>query len=1377
MEQDFVPFQQGIAGPPARAPRKEDLLQDADDSSSSEEEQQDGDLSVDKGVIVTSGRYHRVINTNDYVKHMGGKFKEKGRQYEKETAVISKHYDHRDAPASKDIGFKTGHNLVRADREAPVVVVTPDLSSVYSQAEPFMVGSFSKPSVYLEWQLNSQNPALKIRVTTAPGVTPKREATCCVPVAAMQRSAVDGEVECRVHFGHNPKIRQEVYSVPSAKELQERVPRDGLMLVEVKVWQTITDLTEARYLTGPVPCAVSWQGLSLRELAVLRDKVTRGQILDEFEQMVHVFSSSRHWQIYRRWEAEAADAGLHLKEWVEKAIQLTAKHGEMWHYQLQLKDRSRFHSAFASNMKLDKLQPPRNLVVDWLAELNSRGNIVGTPKAHRLYSYAVTKSTTVYSSASVMSLQLRLAVERSRQLQRQILQSSFRTNEFDIVGTFHIHPARPGVYVVDLRVPDGRLLNHDRTLRVKADTKLEMAVKALELSMLKEGRADEGDLEDAATLHFEGIVTEDIFGSGTELTAIVEGTALDPYIELVDGVELRVKVELKDDPTPTDRHHAAIKEIEAGVARDKGVDFPQIILRAPRSIVETDSLAREMTDDLRGKVVGVSTAFSLNGNQAEAVRNATESTSGVTAIWGPPGTGKTWNMAAIAYAHISVGKQLGGERRRPVLACAPTNIAVDALMSHFLDGTLKKGKRDNSNLVVVRYKGSLLRQDRRKAEPDEDEEGDVAMLDEGLESDESESDESDDESVEDSGAAESGHEALGAAHDLVKLDKREKREKRRQDREEKRRAAKLREAVWDLADEVNPFQRGEPHAEYGFYVQRQNKIVEWADSEAHPLREAARTFLDLKQRTRTSQGAWALGQNQLRDMRARLDEAEDQLTAYFLQHVVDIVFSTNSSSVHGILRDWYRPKVLLSDELATCSIPDGATPVGGFKEHIEHWTMAGDHQQQKPVVASKGRNEWSDILHKSLFEWTVELKLIDNFFVKLRIQHRMHPQLSDPLSIWYKDDDGNALLQDHESTSNRSDIWDRLNSFLSNLGAACFQGRRRLCIDVSGFNDDGELIKSEKQGTSFTNEFEADVVATLIQGLLNYKSTPEHPLPGRDLTQADFLVLSPYKAQCHLIRQKFFRNGINTKGGLVTCTSTRAIQGGDGEIVISSMTRTNPDKANDVGFLAEDGLQCVANSRAKKALICVGNFIAWMEYQQDPGRGGRKKGVKQGIFDVDNGACSKFGQLLRHIRSHGDIIDYGNFSSWVRGAIPLSNAALNRLRTAGGPAGISADGRAPQSFFSLADAQRNKKKHPKPPPPPPPKKADNEPVEDVEPVPKPEGKKKRGRGGRGGAAKKKKEAQAGGSAAPAADEDAEMGDGGDGGGDGPPGGDAGATAS
>ncbi|KAI7151138.1 hypothetical protein KC316_g15364, partial [Hortaea werneckii] len=778
--------------------------------------------------------------------------------------------------------------------------------------EPYNVGSFAQPTVYYKWQLSSQNPGLQIRITTAPSVVSKREAICCVPLAAIKRLHDDNgnlKVHCSIRFGHDPVIRKDLcwgpWTIgeltdrwgPSILELTDLSCRDSLMQVHLELWQ---DASKApRFETGPQPCAISWRGLSLRELSAIdANHEAQGGLYDIFEYTVNMFRRSKDWRIHRRWAPENINSAWLLKRWIEKSLFLTAKYGEMWQYQLQFNNEQPLRPVFASDTKLGKLEPPRNLVVDWVVEIDEKGEAIGRPKSHWVQSYTMYRTTTVYARADIMSLQLRLAIERNRQPHMQVLQSRFLTNQFDVIGTFHTHSDRPGLYIVELRVPNDQLLNLDCSLRVKTDTKLEMAVRPSEASGLEEGWVG------TEPIMFEGVVIEDVFGSDEGVTAIFERPSLEPFVELVDGVELLVKVELKDDPTPTNRHQATIKEIEAGVQRTKGVDFPRLVLRARPSIVEIDSLARQMTDVLRGLVTGVANVFNLNDDQTEAVSNATGSSSGVTAICGPSGTGKSWNMAAIGYAHICIGKLLGGKRRRPVLACAPTNVAVDTLISHFLAGTNHDRTFDNNNLVIVRYRGSLPREN------------------------------------------------------------------------------------LTFADGLDLVNHADPHARYGFYAQRENKINEWAASETHIMKGTAQTFIDLRARMYASDGGRELSKSAASDVKSRLGDAEGLLTSYFLQHAVDIVFCTNSSSAQGTLRKWYKPKILLSDNLTTCSIPDGATPIGAFQEHIEHWTMAGDYPEQKPFLASKRCNEWASILLQSLFQWTVEPKLDNSFFVELRSQYR-----------------------------------------------------------------------------------------------------------------------------------------------------------------------------------------------------------------------------------------------------------------------------------------------------------------------------------------------------------------------------------------------------
>lgn len=70
----------------------------------------------------------------------------------------------------------------------------------------------------------------------------------------------------------------------------------------------------------------------------------------------------------------------------------------------------------------------------------------------------------------------------------------------------------------------------------------------------------------------------------------------------------------------------------------------------------------------------------LNSSQKQAVLTAIRRENGVTLIQGPPGTGKTRTIVAILRA-LMTSKE---ERRKGVLVCAPSNVAVDELTLRLL---------------------------------------------------------------------------------------------------------------------------------------------------------------------------------------------------------------------------------------------------------------------------------------------------------------------------------------------------------------------------------------------------------------------------------------------------------------------------------------------------------------------------------------------------------------------------------------------------------------------------------------------------------------------------------------------------------------------
>ncbi|KAK5123417.1 hypothetical protein LTR85_002849 [Meristemomyces frigidus] len=1325
--------------------------QDDDDRSDVvREDEEDDEYAVNKaGEMVNkevAGR--RILAKEQYWSVMGGKWREPGLAYELETFAVTGHYEGRDKPKPKDTRCYIGAREKRFEERDPCVIVFRDWadeSTGQGYSVGNLIGSATKQCIFSGWSTNSQNPGLKLHIIERDGDGNElREIVCSIPVAAMQRNQKH-EVDLRFRWGHNSEIRDTVSSVASHSQLTEKAYTDDLFEIDVQFWDFDNQVPFLK--SGPAPVRPKFNGISTQELERIRDKAMEWNLPSDFEMTIGMLLMSKRVSIFRDWPSSAGKAAENWDAWWRTAVFLTAKYGEMWHYQRQLDDLGHNESVFSHEIDLSQLRPARNMAIDWLGEFDANGNPRGNPQPHRLAAYVTSKNDLVYGHPRVMSLQLRIGVERSRQMQSHILNSAFKVNAFEIIGRFHVHKNRTGVYVVDLRLPTGTLLNEDRSLRVKPDAKLTMHVKPVPLDMIESRTASKEDFDSAPILTYMGVTAEDIFNSGAEVTAIIQGRDLAEVVDITHGAELCVSIEMKDDATPTGRYQAAIQEIEIGMrTRTKGVDIPAIVLRAPQTILQTNSLAAELNDSAWPVIVAVVNAFGLNDRQRAAMENSANSLSGLLAIWGPPGCGKSWLMAAIAYMQIRTGRTLG--KRRPVLCCAPTNIAVEAVMTHFLAGT-QGGKRDGLDLEIVRYKGSLLREDLKEKKPVKDADGDLEMEtaadaeaeaeapanDEAQEAEEAEVDDISEDEAEDEAEAKGEDqvdedEEMDDAEDKIakadakaakaeakaakvaaKAAKAARREAKRL-REEEKQAAEMREALWELADESNPFGHEEAMAEYGFYRKRKAWIVRASESlgsaSESEMAPIARQYLDKRTQVNTP---GALNKKDRKDHKAELEGLEEDLTDYYLGNVVDIVFCTNSSSAHGILRDAYKPKVLMSDEAATASIPDTATPAGAFIDTIEHWVMCGDHMQQKPVVASKGRNEWSSPLEISLFESVVELRLYSDFYVMLDTQHRMHPELAAPLVIWYHKPDGTPMLKNHPSTLGQSDVWDRLEDFLSGLGKA-FNHRRRVVFDISGIDEGGRTIASSKNGTSYTNEVEAREVASFIKAAIGHTGSN---LPGRDLQQSDFLILSPYKAQVSLINQILFKNGACRTGNPIACHTMRNIQGGDGPIVVQSMGRNVPKKPTNTGFTGESGLQSVGASRAKNALLLFGNYLALIQAQLDGIQNGKKT-----ILDPRTGKLKE-----------GIFVAYEDYKKWFYNhEAPDVSLAQSQMRAKAQPGrGHGFAGPAPKNSFALKEAanfrqmsQRSKEQRP-PQPPPAKKKADL--VEGVEPVPAAKGKARR----------------------------------------------------
>ncbi|KAF2189155.1 P-loop containing nucleoside triphosphate hydrolase protein [Zopfia rhizophila CBS 207.26] len=249
--------------------------------------------------------------------------------------------------------------------------------------------------------------------------------------------------------------------------------------------------------------------------------------------------------------------------------------------------------------------------------------------------------------------------------------------------------------------------------------------------------------------------------------------------------------------------------------------------------------------------------------------------------------------------------------------------------------------------------------------------------------------------------------------------------------------------------------------------------------------------------------------------------------------------------------------------------------------------LIGDHKQLRPKVNNyaltvekgEGYN-----LNQSLFE---RLVLAGVPHTVLNTQHRMRPELSSLIrKLTYPE------LEDAPKTQNRPS----LRGFQNNVMFVSHSHPELEADRIADRRD--ENAKSSKE-----NEHEVDMVLKCVRYL------------GQQGYGTDQLViLTPYLGQLFLLRRKLMKdndpilNDLDSwdliRAGLMSPAAAKIskrpikistidnYQGEESDIVIASLTRSNA--AGEIGFMASPQRVNVLLSRARNALIMIGNAETFM---------------------------------------------------------------------------------------------------------------------------------------------------------------------------------------
>ena len=272
-----------------------------------------------------------------------------------------------------------------------------------------------------------------------------------------------------------------------------------------------------------------------------------------------------------------------------------------------------------------------------------------------------------------------------------------------------------------------------------------------------------------------------------------------------------------------------------------------------------------------------------------------------------------------------------------------------------------------------------------------------------------------------------------------------------------------------------------------------------------------------------------------------------------LQRADVIGLTTTGAAKHNNILSEIEAKIVIIEEAAEVL---EAHVITTLTSHTQHLILIGDHKQLRPKTNDYilARDYHLDV---SLFE-----RLVRNNFpcVTLEVQHRMRPEISAIVSSKiYK-----GTLIDDPVTRRYENI----------------RGMEHNIFFINHM----EPETPDMDLKSPANDHEANFLACLCKYLLQQGYKPE-----------EITVITPYTGQMFNLRRAFRDEGGLAFGdrGLpdisgVRITPIDSYQGEENEIILLSLVRSNA--ANKPGFVKDHNRICVALSRAKQGLYCIGNF-------------------------------------------------------------------------------------------------------------------------------------------------------------------------------------------
>ncbi|NXA73722.1 ZNFX1 protein, partial [Thryothorus ludovicianus] len=282
-------------------------------------------------------------------------------------------------------------------------------------------------------------------------------------------------------------------------------------------------------------------------------------------------------------------------------------------------------------------------------------------------------------------------------------------------------------------------------------------------------------------------------------------------------------------------------------------------------------------------------------------------------------------------------------------------------------------------------------------------------------------------------------------------------------------------------------------------------------------------------------------QQQYQTAARRLEELKLEQDLLILNNAKIVGMTTTGAAKYQRILQHIKPRIVVVEEAAEVL---EAHTITTLSEDCQHLILIGDHQQLQPSAnvydLAKNFN-----LEVSLFERLIK---VDFPFVCLKYQHRMRPEIAQ-------------LISPH--------IYQKLENHPSVLEYENIKG-----VSTNVFFVEHEVPEEEiQEGKSHQNPHEAHFLVELCEYFLRQGYEP-----------SQITILTTYAGQLFCLQKlmpaKVFEG--------VKVRVVDKYQGEENDIVLLSLVRSNEEERP--GFLKITNRICVALSRAKKGLYCIGNM-------------------------------------------------------------------------------------------------------------------------------------------------------------------------------------------